>query len=131
MKISQVVVAVIVANLALPSLLHAQDRSYGRSVVSTPFGIVATSEVQASQAGARIGQSAIDSLTNKGHILEVRKEYTANMGRGNAVERNDATKINFAASDPRADGAAIPEFPADPAHTTPSRVHGNSRGGPR
>ena len=42
--------------------LAAQDRSYGRSVVSTPYGIVATTWVQASQAGARIleqGGSAI------------------------------------------------------------------------
>ena len=75
---------------------------------------------------SRVGQSAIDSLTSKGHILEVRKEYTANMGRGNAVERNDVTKMNFAASDPRADGAAIPEFPADPAHTAPSQINGKA-----
>ena len=80
---------------------------------------------------SRVGQPTIDSLTNKGHILEVRKEYTANMGRGNAVEHNDTTKMNFAASDPRADGAAIPEFPADPAHTAPARVNGNSQEEPR
>ena len=42
----------------------AEDRSYGRSMVVTPYGIVATSYVQASQAGARIleqGGSAIDA----------------------------------------------------------------------
>ena len=34
--------------------VSAQERSYGRSVVSSQYGIVATSEMQASQAGARI-----------------------------------------------------------------------------
>jgi hypothetical protein len=36
--------------LTSSTVLSAQDRSYGRSVVATPFGFVATSEVQASQA---------------------------------------------------------------------------------
>jgi gamma-glutamyltranspeptidase/glutathione hydrolase len=47
-----------------------------------------------------------------GHIFDVRKEYTANMGRGNAVERDSATGMNFGASDPRGDGAAVPEMPS-------------------
>jgi gamma-glutamyltranspeptidase / glutathione hydrolase len=33
------------------------------------------------------------------------------MGRGQAVLRNSSTRMNFGASDPRADGAAIPEQP--------------------
>jgi gamma-glutamyltranspeptidase/glutathione hydrolase len=71
---------------------------------------------------SRVGP-AIDSLARKGHILEVRKEYTANMGRGNAVEHDAAAQMNFAASDPRADGAAIPESPADASHPQPSGGH--------
>jgi hypothetical protein len=31
------------------------------------------------------------------------------MGRGQAILHNSKTKTNFAASDPRADGSAIPE----------------------
>jgi hypothetical protein len=31
------------------------------------------------------------------------------MGRGQAILHNSRTKTNYAASDPRADGAAIPE----------------------
>jgi gamma-glutamyltranspeptidase/glutathione hydrolase len=31
------------------------------------------------------------------------------MGRGQAILHNSKTGMNFAASDPRADGAAIPE----------------------
>jgi gamma-glutamyltranspeptidase/glutathione hydrolase len=44
-------------------------------------------------------------------VLDVHSEYTAHMGRGNVVEHDSATGINFGASDPRADGAAVPEFP--------------------
>jgi gamma-glutamyltranspeptidase/glutathione hydrolase len=46
-----------------------------------------------------------------GHVLEVRKEYSTTMGRGQAVLHNSGTKVNFGASDPRADGAAVPESP--------------------
>lgn len=63
---------------------------------------------------SRVGQGAIDSLTKMGHQLEVRKEYTTAMGRGNVVLHNSATGINYGASDPRADGAAIPEQPKFP-----------------
>ena len=38
---------------AAATCLSAQDRSYGRSVVVTQYGIVATSYVQAAQAGHR------------------------------------------------------------------------------
>jgi gamma-glutamyltranspeptidase/glutathione hydrolase len=31
------------------------------------------------------------------------------MGRGNAVESNDFSPVHFGASDPRADGEAVPE----------------------
>ena len=36
------------------------------------------------------------------------------MGRGQAVLHNSTTKVNYGASDPRADGAAIPEQPKFP-----------------
>jgi gamma-glutamyltranspeptidase/glutathione hydrolase len=39
----------------------------------------------------------------------VRKEYTSLMGRGQAVMHNSKTGMNFAGSDPRADGVAEPE----------------------
>ena len=59
---------------------------------------------------SRVGQATIDALTAKGHLLTVRDAYTANMGRGNVVMHNSATGVNFGASDPRADGAAVPEW---------------------
>jgi hypothetical protein len=33
------------------------------------------------------------------------------MGRGQAIDHNTKTGMNFAASDPRTDGSAEPEFP--------------------
>src|SRR5580704_12812887 len=51
-----------------------QQRSYGRSMVVTPYGIVATTYVQASQAGARIleqGGSAIDAGIAANAVLGV------------------------------------------------------------
>ena len=64
---------------------------------------------------SRVGTSTIDPLTKMGHLFEVRKEYTEHMGRGNVVEHDTDTGMNLGASDPRADGAAIPEMPKVPA----------------
>ena len=63
---------------------------------------------------SRVTPASIDALTKMGHVLEVRKEYTTAMGRGQAVLHDSATGINYGASDPRADGAAIPESPRFP-----------------
>src|SRR3989442_3828919 len=52
----------------------AQERSYGRSMVITDGGIVATSHVLASQAGAQIlarGGSAIDGAIAANAVLRV------------------------------------------------------------
>lgn len=63
---------------------------------------------------SRVTPESIDQLTKMGHILEVRKEYSATMGRGQAVLHDSTTKVNYGASDPRADGAAVPEAPHIP-----------------
>ena len=62
---------------------------------------------------SRMTRTTLDALTGMGHELQVRKEYTTAMGRGQAVMHDSATGVNFAASDPRADGAAIPEMPPE------------------
>jgi gamma-glutamyltranspeptidase/glutathione hydrolase len=59
---------------------------------------------------ARVGKTTIDALTAMGHQLNVRDAYTTSMGRGNVVMHNSATGVNFGASDPRADGSAVPEW---------------------
>jgi gamma-glutamyltranspeptidase/glutathione hydrolase len=66
---------------------------------------------------SRVTQASIDQLTKMGHQLEVRKEYTTAMGRGQVVLHNSATGMNYGASDPRADGAAVPESPKFPGST--------------
>src|ERR1700683_3918647 len=60
---------------------------------------------------SRVTPESIEQLTKMGHVLEVRKEYSTTMGRGQAVLHDSTTKVNFGASDPRADGAAVPEAP--------------------
>ena len=60
---------------------------------------------------SRVTPETIDALTKMGHVLDVHGAYTAQMGRGQAVLHNSATGINYGASDPRTDGAAIPEQP--------------------
>jgi gamma-glutamyltranspeptidase/glutathione hydrolase len=44
-----------------------------------------------------------------GHEVAVRREYTQEMGRGQAILHDSETGTNYAASDPRADGSATPE----------------------
>lgn len=58
---------------------------------------------------SRVPPETLKELEQKGHKFKVRKEYSTAMGRGQAVLRNSKTKVNFAASDPRADGSAEPE----------------------
>jgi gamma-glutamyltranspeptidase/glutathione hydrolase len=58
---------------------------------------------------SRIKPDVLQALRSKGHNLIVREEYTSRMGRGQVVLHNSKTRMNFAASDPRADGVAEPE----------------------
>jgi gamma-glutamyltranspeptidase/glutathione hydrolase len=60
---------------------------------------------------SRVRPEVLEQLKEKGHVLRVRKEYSAMMGRGQAVLHSSKTGINSGASDPRADGAAEPEPP--------------------
>lgn len=58
---------------------------------------------------SRVPPQTLKELEQKGHTFKVRKEYSAAMGRGQAVLHNSKSNLNFAASDPRADGSAEPE----------------------
>lgn len=62
---------------------------------------------------SRIKPAVLQNLRDKGHRLIVRQDYTALMGRGQAVMHNAKTGMNFAGSDPRADGIAEPEPPTN------------------
>jgi gamma-glutamyltranspeptidase / glutathione hydrolase len=60
---------------------------------------------------SRVKPEVLQGLSDKGHNLTVRKEYTKRMGRGQAVMHNSKSGLNSGASDPRADGVAEPEPP--------------------
>lgn len=57
----------------------------------------------------RVPPATLQQLSEMGHVLQIRREYVETMGRGQAILHNSKTGTNYAASDPRADGAAIPE----------------------
>jgi gamma-glutamyltranspeptidase/glutathione hydrolase len=60
---------------------------------------------------SRVTPATLEALTSMGHVLQVHRDYTSLMGRGQAILHDSKTGINSGASDPRADGAAIPEQP--------------------
>lgn len=59
---------------------------------------------------SRVPEAVRGQLTGKGHELKLVGDYSDEMGRGNAVMEN-GTGVHFGASDPRADGEAIPQVP--------------------
>src|SRR5947209_6364591 len=76
--------AAIAFSVLLPvSTMSGQDRSHARSMVVTPFGIVATTHVQASQAGAQVlarGGSAVDAAIAANAVLGVTEPMMNGMG---------------------------------------------------
>ncbi len=78
-RLSAALVVVLVAACGA----SAQEREYGRSMVVTPNGIVATSYVQASEAGARVleqGGSAIDAAIAANAVLAVAEPMSDGIG---------------------------------------------------
>lgn len=57
----------------------------------------------------RIPADTRNALEKRGHQIEVRRGYSDAMGGGQAVRRDYSGGVNYGASDPRKDGAAIPE----------------------
>ncbi|MGB6974384.1 MAG: gamma-glutamyltransferase [Terracidiphilus sp.] len=66
----------------------------------------------------RIPADVRSGLAARGHAVKVDGDYSADMGGGQATERNFATGVNFGASDPRKDGEAVPE-PLPALHSLP------------
>ncbi|MCL4523731.1 MAG: gamma-glutamyltransferase [Acidobacteria bacterium] len=60
---------------------------------------------------ARIPAAVRAELETRGHKIILRGDFSPQMGGGQAVLRDFAAKVNYGASDPRKDGAAIPEPP--------------------
>jgi gamma-glutamyltranspeptidase / glutathione hydrolase len=77
-----------------------------RFTVSSNFGISCKILIE-----DRVPAEVRQQLTSAGHELEVRGDFSLNMGRGQAIDHNTRTGMNFAASDARTDGSAEPEIP--------------------
>jgi gamma-glutamyltranspeptidase/glutathione hydrolase len=50
-------------------------------------------------------------LTQRGHQIKLLEPFSFSVGQGAAVVRDSTRQVNFAAGDPRSDGAAIPQEP--------------------
>ena len=60
----------------------------------------------------RIPEQVRTGLAQKGHDIRLQGPFSSMVGGGQSVMRDDAARVNFGGSDPRKDGAAIPEpFP--------------------
>jgi gamma-glutamyltranspeptidase / glutathione hydrolase len=57
----------------------------------------------------RIPEPVQKGLAARGHELEVQGDFCSLMGGGQAVMRDTTAAVNYGASDPRKDGAAVPE----------------------
>jgi len=57
----------------------------------------------------RIEPGVRKALAERGHEIKVNGSFSSSMGGGQAVRRDFSTGVNFGASDPRKDGAAIPQ----------------------
>jgi gamma-glutamyltranspeptidase/glutathione hydrolase len=60
---------------------------------------------------SRIPESVREELTRRGHIITMLGDISNAVGQGEAVVRDSKRKVNFAGSDPRCDGEAIPQSP--------------------
>jgi gamma-glutamyltranspeptidase / glutathione hydrolase len=50
-------------------------------------------------------------LSQRGHQIKLLEPFSFSVGQGAAVVRDSSRQVNFAAGDPRSDGAAIPQEP--------------------
>jgi gamma-glutamyltranspeptidase/glutathione hydrolase len=58
---------------------------------------------------SRLPAETLQQLSERGHEVRIGRPFVETMGRGQAILHNSQTNMNYAASDPRADGAAVPE----------------------
>jgi gamma-glutamyltranspeptidase/glutathione hydrolase len=60
-----------------------------------------------------------EALMARGHQLELLGDFSSSMGGGQVVVHDSSTGVNWGASDPRKDGAAVPE--PEPYFTAPKK----------
>jgi gamma-glutamyltranspeptidase/glutathione hydrolase len=81
---------------------------------------------------SRFSPEVLEALRAKGHRLQVLGPFSGWVGGGQSVMHDSVTKVNYAASSPRKDGAAVPEpppyFPTPaPGSQSAQRAHHPSR----
>ncbi len=74
---------------------------------------------------ARIPAEVRAELIERGHRIQVLGDYSSQVGGGQAVMHDSATGVNYGASSPRKDGAAVPE--PEPYFEKPGRKRGARR----
>jgi gamma-glutamyltranspeptidase/glutathione hydrolase len=57
----------------------------------------------------RVPERTVEALRSRGHLLQMQGDFSSWMGGGQAVLHDSRAKVNFGASSPRKDGAAVPE----------------------
>ena len=58
---------------------------------------------------SRVPEPVRSKLAAKGHEIDLQGPYSSMVGGGQSVMRDYASGVNYGGSDPRKDGAAIPE----------------------
>lgn len=61
----------------------------------------------------RFSQNVRNELSTLGHKMDLKGMYSSVVGGGQAVQRDFTSGVNYGASDPRKDGAAIAELPIE------------------
>ena len=61
---------------------------------------------------SRVPEAAQKDLARRGHIVTLLPPFASAVGQGEAVMRDGKRGVNFAGSDPRCDGVAIPQSPS-------------------
>jgi gamma-glutamyltranspeptidase/glutathione hydrolase len=69
------------------------------------------------QMESRVPEAVRAELARRGHVITPLGGFAGAMGNGETVMRDAKRGVNFGASDPRTDGAAIPEQPVLPGLT--------------
>jgi gamma-glutamyltranspeptidase / glutathione hydrolase len=60
---------------------------------------------------SRVPDAVRRDLEQRGHVLKILEPFSYSVGQGEAVMHDDRRGVNFAGSDPRCDGEAIPQSP--------------------
>jgi gamma-glutamyltranspeptidase/glutathione hydrolase len=63
------------------------------------------------QMESRIPPDVRADLKRRGHVISLLEPFSYTVGQGEAVMRDTKRGVNFAGSDPRCDGAAMPQSP--------------------